>query len=514
MIEYKIEVKSWMRNPSTPDFDFMQRFNHDIPMPLVIMYTGGKVDETARMVKFSLHGDIKQRVTMQCMCCRRPITNKISQFFGLGPICGEHNYVNPFDTEEELNAAVASYRERLVNTKWIGWIPVSAILSINDISDPTEIRKIIADMPIEIIEDELPEITENESEVPEPTVKQTPKFVISARIDTPVKCTDDFSVFLSFPYNKDVVATVKELHTRFWNPDNKEWEIPYSCLAGLRETLADFDFDIQGEDKVPTPISVENLDYSYKTEPMTHQSYGVSYGLNHSRWLLADDQGLGKTKQIIDLAMIRKQNSDFKHCLIVCGVNGLKWNWTEEIQKHSDESGWILGQLARKRTGKVYIGSTKDKIADLNNLLNGEGDYPYFLITNIESLRNTEIADKLKELCDKKIIQMVAVDELHRCFDYDSPVLTDKGVVAIGDIVTNHLCLNVASYNNGNIEYQPITGWFENPVMTPLMELTIQTSNGIKTIKCTPEHKFYTNNRGWVCAKDLLDSDDILEINY
>lgn len=401
MKEYKVEVKTYMMRKSSPDFDFMAKWNDDNPMPLKIMY-GVKVAETKGMVKMRLHGDIKEETTSICMMCGRPITNPVSRYFGIGPKCGGHGYVNPFNSEEELHKAVADYRAKLVNTVWEGWIIKSAIEFIDDDSD---INHMISEMPM--VCDKA-----NNSSSDKPVVKAKP--VITARIDTPIKCTEDLSVYLSFKYNMTVVAAIKELHTRFWNPDNREWEIPYSCLAGLREILADFDFDIQGEDKIPAPISVEDLDYSYKTEPMAHQSYGVFYGLNHSRWLLGDDQGLGKTKQIIDLAVIRKQNSEFKHCLIVCGVNGLKWNWVEEIQKHSDESGWILGQLNRKRTGKVYVGSNADKVADLDRLLNGEGDYPYFLITNIESLRNSEITDRLKNLCDKKIIQMVAVDELHR----------------------------------------------------------------------------------------------------
>ena len=106
MFEYKIEVKPWMLKSSSEDFTFMQKFNKDIPMPLMIMYTGGKVDETAKMIKLNLHGDIKQRVITHCMMCGRPITNKVSQYFGIGPICGGHNYTHPFDTEEEYLEAI------------------------------------------------------------------------------------------------------------------------------------------------------------------------------------------------------------------------------------------------------------------------------------------------------------------------------------------------------------------------------------------------------------------------
>ena len=122
------------------------------------------------------------------------------------------------------------------------------------------------------------------------------------------------------------------------------------------------------------------------------------------------------TKQLIDLALIRKQHENIKHCLIVCGVNSLKWNWVEEISKHSNETGYILGQRTAKRTGKCNIGGNKDKLEDLNKVGHDiEIDSHYFLITNVETLRDTKIAEKLKELCDTGIIGMVAIDEAHRC---------------------------------------------------------------------------------------------------
>lgn len=409
MAGFKVVVKSWMLKKSSDGFDFMKKFNNDIPMPLMVMFTGGVMDETKGMVRMSLHGDIVERVTPTCMCCGRPLTNPVSQYFGIGPECGGHNYTHPFDTDEELYAAVRSYREKLVNTVWTGWIAKSAIKSINDNPD---IQAELDDMPIEIDTDNIPVESKSESK-PE---RKGPDLTIIGNVDRPVKCTDDFSVFITFKYSKAIVEAVKSLPSRFFDPDSKVWEIGYSELATLKSLLPEYEFIITGEDIVPAKVTLP-ADYKFKTNPMKHQVEGIEYGLDHSRWLLADDQGLGKTKQIIDLAMIRKETQGFKHCLIVCGVNGLKWNWVEEIKKHSYfESGYILGQIRRKRSGKLVIGSSADKIADLDKLLAGDDtEFPYFIITNIESLRNNTIAEKINELCTRGIINMVAVDEIHRC---------------------------------------------------------------------------------------------------
>jgi SNF2 family DNA or RNA helicase len=405
MKEFQIEVKSWMTQKSSDGFDFMKSRNNDIPMPLIIMYTEGKLAETRGMVKMKLHGDIKQRITLRCMHCGRPITNKISQYFGLGPICGGHEYVNPFDSEEELNEAIAAYREKLVNTVWEGWIAKSAITSILD------------DEEYEVSLDDLPMLETEEPEKVEGAVQKIkPEPTINARIGKPVRCTDDYSVFITFDYNKDAVAAVKALRARFWNPDNKSWEIEYRELDELKSALPGFQFNISGEELLPKKVEVSSASFAYKTNPMNHQVEGIQYGLEHSRWLLADDQGLGKTKQIIDLAVIRKKAMGFKHCLIVCGVNSLKWNWLEEIGKHSDEKGYILGQYTMKRSGKLNVAGNAEKLADLNKLGHDATiDSSYFIITNIESLRNPEISLKLKELCEAGLINMVAVDEIHRC---------------------------------------------------------------------------------------------------
>ena len=152
-------------------------------------------------------------------------------------------------------------------------------------------------------------------------------------------------------------------------------------------------------------------DYKFKIQPFKHQTEGIEYGLNYDRFLLGDEQGLGKTMQAISIACIKKQQRNYKHCLIVCGVNGLKWNWKSEVEKHSNEKGYILGTIT-DRHGNEKIGSMQDRLNDLIDI--EEENYlsnHYFLITNIETLRNENIIKKLKELCDNKIINMIVLDE-------------------------------------------------------------------------------------------------------
>lgn len=130
--QYKITVKSYMTKKSTPSFNFMLAWNNDIPMPLMTM-VGTIEKETPGMYLMHLHGDILEEQTQFCLCCGKPITNPVSQYFGMGPICGQHNYVNPFDSVEELKQAVSEYRKKLNNIKWDGWVIKSAITEMQEL---------------------------------------------------------------------------------------------------------------------------------------------------------------------------------------------------------------------------------------------------------------------------------------------------------------------------------------------------------------------------------------------
>lgn len=240
------------------------------------------------------------------------------------------------------------------------------------------------------------------------------------------------SAFVSFEYESNLVSIIKSMGTRVYIPDKKTWEIPESAVPMLMSRLRDYDVLLRGEMRHETPQSHAQLPsgFVFTTKPYKHQMEGVIYGLEHESFLLGDDQGLGKTKEIIDIAMCRKQTAGLKHCLIICGINGNKYNWADEVKIHSREDSWILGTRFTKRPPiKMIEGSTKDKMEDLNNI-----PHQFFWITNIETLRGGSfkekqgkrtvmrfpIAEKIQELCDKGIIGMIAFDEAHKAKNPDS----------------------------------------------------------------------------------------------
>lgn len=236
---------------------------------------------------------------------------------------------------------------------------------------------------------------------------------IRVQIRKAIKCNGEHALFLAFDYDAKVVEAVREFPSRYWHADFKLWELPFKCLGELLDKLPDCDFDIFGDYVSLEKPEVEIPDgFRFKTNPYEYQIDGFNFGLQNDRWLLGDEMGLGKTKQIIDIAIAKKLEKHYSHCLIICGVNGLKWNWRNEIRIHSDEPAWILGQ--RWKGNKLQIGSNADKLADVKALKTGQLSDNYFIITNIETLRDDAIVSELQSLCKSKTIGMIAFDECHK----------------------------------------------------------------------------------------------------
>lgn len=251
--------------------------------------------------------------------------------------------------------------------------------------------------------------------------------MIRIHIGEPEKLSNNIlvkkSAFVSFDYNPDIVSFIKQMGTRIYNPDNHTWEMPINNIISLCNKFENEEIKISGiyEDLHKQEFEIDiPKDFEFKTKPFAHQIDGVRFGLNKKKFLLCDDQGLGKTKQIIDFVGCLEKTDTINKVLIVCGVNSLKYNWQSEISIHSDEKGWVLGTRFRKRTGKAYDGSTKDKLEDLDNLPDCR-----YIITNIETLRggaekiskskyHFPIAEKLQELCKNGTISVIAFDEVHR----------------------------------------------------------------------------------------------------
>lgn len=125
-IQYRVTVKKYMTETASPGFDFMSKWNKNIPMPLRTM-TGTIEKETKGMIYMKLHGQAEPVV--RCMRCGRLLTNPVSQHYGIGPECmSKLGFVCDIDDVDTI-------RKKLVDVVWEGWIIKSAIIEREEIKN-------------------------------------------------------------------------------------------------------------------------------------------------------------------------------------------------------------------------------------------------------------------------------------------------------------------------------------------------------------------------------------------
>jgi len=218
------------------------------------------------------------------------------------------------------------------------------------------------------------------------------------------------SLYLTFNYNQEIIQNIKYLCDVYvYDKKTRTWEVPTVNLSKLLDKFCNIDdIDLKLlKDKKSKKID-KQITTTFQTKPYKYQKEGIEYGLNHENFLLLDAPGLGKSLQMIYLAQELKAQEKLEHCLIICGVNTLKNNWKREIQTHSNLSCRILGEKVNKK-GNITIGSIQERLEQLKNPIQ-----EFFVITNIETLRNTNI---VKEINKNKInkFDMIVVDEVHHC---------------------------------------------------------------------------------------------------
>ena len=265
------------------------------------------------------------------------------------------------------------------------------------------------------------------------------------------KVNSKYSIFVKFKYNPSYVEIVKSMKMRAYNANTKEWEIAWEEYTPFISTLNQYNIPYNGPDfeysikqlneqveKLQTIQKMEaNVDASildnveFKTQPFSYQREGIAYILTHDNCLIADEQGLGKTYQTLNAAVLKKGG---KHCLIIAGYDTLQFNWVAEVQKHTNEKAYVIGQRTKKN-GRVYLGTLDDRLEDLQNLDKIE---EFFLITAPTTLRQCEKrkyidkngkektskefynASLLEHWCQTGDIGRIIFDEIQVCKNYDS----------------------------------------------------------------------------------------------
>lgn len=243
----------------------------------------------------------------------------------------------------------------------------------------------------------------------------------------------------------------------------------------------------------------------YKLPAFQHQLEGIEWGLNTPSGLLLDEAGLGKSATIIHLAEELKAQRGLEHCLIICAINTLKANWKKEIALHSNLSCRVIGEKINSK-GNISYATVKERAAELKNPLDA-----FFYIINIEAIRSDDVIDAIKNSANK--IDMIVLDEAHKCLSGDTLIDTNLGKLPISYIVDNDIQCSVKCFNSkSNLEtYNKVLNRFNNGNCDKLLKLTIKKDSGEDTtICCTPDHLIATKNRGFVKADELSSDDNII----
>lgn len=297
---------------------------------------------------------------------------------------------------------------------------------------------------------------------------------------------------ISFQYDPSVIELIKNVPGRRWNSEEKLWTIPSSNLGMLlnqfKGTMYEHSLNVYSSENIDVTPSldvsvkipdVDISDFEFQVaegmNPYKHQLDFIKYASNKAGkgFLLGDDMRLGKSLEVLNLALYRKQhNSNFKRCLIICNIATSRFNWIDDINKHihSGECGYILGSRI-KRNGDITYKDSKEKLEDLElNRTYGKkrsDQLPFYIITNVESIRykagkSYPIAEAIIDMVNAGEINMIAIDEVHVNMSPQSM----QGKV-ISKIFNDTL---------GNVEWIPMSG-------TPVTKSPIDLYLPLKLVK-------------------------------
>lgn len=254
---------------------------------------------------------------------------------------------------------------------------------------------------------------------------------------------------IRFPYDPVAIDLVKNVPGRWWDNTNKMWTIPKErlgfLLAQFKGTVYESSVVVQSDEQLNVNQSLDatqqipeidisdvnfriadgNHPFEHQLDFMKYAKWRQQHGYK-SGFILADQPGAGKSLEVINLALYNRDRGRSKHCLIICCVNGAKYNWKEDILKHSNgkEDPYILG--SRFKRDKVTVRCNtggKEKLADLKSGYKyGKEKYgplPYFLIVNIEAFRTKTgkaytFTEEVLKMVNSGEIDLIAIDEIHK----------------------------------------------------------------------------------------------------
>lgn len=165
--------------------------------------------------------------------------------------------------------------------------------------------------------------------------------------------------YVGFRYDERLAKEIKRFVGAGYNPENKEWYIPFTLptVAPLQKWLHDNGF-VEGMNYYPskrvleyqeppviiTPedVAIACKELGFKRMPRPYQCEGIAYMINHGNCINGDDCGLGKTGQTIATLELM----DAFPALVITPAS-VKYNWKKEWEKWNPTR--TVGVVGRKK---------------------------------------------------------------------------------------------------------------------------------------------------------------------
>lgn len=165
--------------------------------------------------------------------------------------------------------------------------------------------------------------------------------------------------YVGFRYDERLVKEIKRFVGAGYNPENKEWYIPFTLptVEPLQKWLHDNGF-VEGMNYYPskrvleyqeppviiTPedVAIACKELGFKRMPRPYQCEGIAYMINHGNCINGDDCGLGKTGQTIATLELM----DAFPALVITPAS-VKYNWKKEWEKWNPTR--TVGVVGRKK---------------------------------------------------------------------------------------------------------------------------------------------------------------------
>ena len=312
-----------------------------------------------------------------------------------------------------------------------------------------------------------------------------------------------------------------------WDPISKLWRVAFTTynldylLTNLENVTVSADMDehiqkqIEKEERLSKlrAMSKQDIPIRFKIPGLkgnlyNYQRLGVMFSTtNGFGTLLADEMGLGKSLQAIASALYLKSKGLAKHALVITPAS-LKFNWPIEIEKFTSEKYVVVDGTPEERIAQWLRDDVFFTIVNYELVLedlfggrefkdNEEDD----VATKVRKAKQSEKAKQRERILTPVRIRMwdfLAVDE---CFLYDTPIMTDRGILSIGYIVENRLDVSVLScdFSRNESSYKKVVRWIEKNLTGNLIEVTHEYGQFV----CTANHKIWTEEYGEVEAGKL-----------